>query len=151
MREEGKLPSMARRVAWNTSGRINAEIRRKTMRHVERAIAEGDLDGALRRLDREWDTERVLETNAACLLLLSLGLGVTRDRRWLWLTGGVAAFLLQHALQGWCPPLPLIRALGVRTEEEIGAERMALKSLRGDFTDMVGTDLEYVIRAAEME
>ena len=150
MSEKGKLPPTAHRVAWNTSGKTNAEIRRKAMRHVEKAIAEGDLDGAIRRLDREWDTERVLETNAACLLLLSLGLGVTRDRRWLWLTGGVAAFLLQHALQGWCPPLPLIRTLGVRTAEEISAERIALKSLRGDFTNLV-QDPECVIRTAELE
>ena len=67
------------------------------------------------------------------ILLSSLALGVWKDRRWLWLTGGVAAFLLDHALRGWCPPLPVIRALGVRTAREIGAERTALKALRGDF------------------
>ena len=143
-----KLPPTARRVAWNTSGKVNADIRGRTLKNMERAIDSGDLDGAIRRMDREWDTERVLETNAACLLLLSLGLGVAKDRRWLWLTGGVAAFLLQHALQGWCPPLPVIRVLGVRTAGEIGVERTALKSLRGDFTG-VGRDTESALRAAE--
>ena len=135
-------------MAWNTSGKVNADIRGRTLKNMERAIDSGDLDGAIRRMDREWDTERVLETNAACLLLLSLGLGVAKDRRWLWLTGGVAAFLLQHALQGWCPPLPVIRVLGVRTAGEIGVERTALKSLRGDFTG-VGRDTESALRAAE--
>lgn len=86
-------------------------------------------------LQREWDTERVLETNAASLMLISLGLGMSLDRRWLWLTGGVVAFLIQHALQGWCPPLPVIRAMGVRTAGEISIERTALKALRGDFID----------------
>ena len=144
------LPSTARRVAWNTSGKVNAEIRHKTLRRIERTMAEGELNTALARLDREWDTERVLETNAACLLLLSLGLGVAKDRRWLWITGGVAAFLLQHALQGWCPPLPVLRALGVRTAGEIGAERSALKALRGDFDGVAG-DPEAALRAAERE
>ncbi len=148
MSEMPKLPPTARRVAWNTSGKVNADIRGRTLKNMERAIDSGDLDGAIRRMDREWDTERVLETNAACLLLLSLGLGVAKDRRWLWLTGGVAAFLLQHALQGWCPPLPVIRVLGVRTAGEIGVERTALKSLRGDFTG-VGRDTESALRAAE--
>lgn len=148
MSEMPKLPPTARRVAWNTSGKVNADIQGRTLKNMERAIDSGDLDGAIRRMDREWDTERVLETNAACLLLLSLGLGVAKDRRWLWLTGGVAAFLLQHALQGWCPPLPVIRVLGVRTAGEIGVERTALKSLRGDFTG-VGRDTESALRAAE--
>ena len=148
MSEMPKLPPTARRVAWNTSGKVNADIRGRTLKNMERAVDSGDLDGAIRRMDREWDTERVLETNAACLLLLSLGLGVAKDRRWLWLTGGVAAFLLQHALQGWCPPLPVIRVLGVRTAGEIGVERTALKSLRGDFTG-VGRDTESALRAAE--
>ena len=148
MSEMPKLPPTARRVAWNTSGKVNADIRGRTLKNMERAIDSGDLDGAIRRMDREWDTERVLETNAACLLLLSLGLGVAKDRRWLWLTGGVAAFLLQHALQGWCPPLPVIRVLGVRTAGEIGVERTALKSLRGDFTG-VGRDTDSALRAAE--
>ena len=148
MSEMPKLPPTARRVAWNTSGKVNADIRGRTLKNMERAIDSGDLDGAIRRMDREWDTERVLETNAACLLLLSLGLGVAKDRRWLWLTGGVAACLLQHALHGWCPPLPVIRVLGVRTAGEIGVERTALKSLRGDFTG-VGRDTESALRAAE--
>jgi hypothetical protein len=45
----------------------------------------------------------------------------------------VTGFLLQHALQGWCPPVPLLRKTGVRTMREIDIERYALKALRGDF------------------
>jgi hypothetical protein len=37
-----------------------------------------------------------------------------------------APFLLQHGLQGWCPPLPVLRRLGVRTQREIDAEKYAL-------------------------
>ncbi|WP_407921819.1 hypothetical protein, partial [Corallococcus sp. AB049A] len=30
----------------------------------------------------------------------------------------MGSFLLQHGLQGWCPPLPLLRRLGLRTRGE---------------------------------
>jgi len=46
------------------------------------------------------------------------------------------SFCLQHALQGWCPPLTLFRRLGIRTQREIDDERTALKALRGDFADV---------------
>ena len=62
-----------------------------------------------------------------------LALGVFVDRRLLVLPALVAGFLLQHALQGWCPPVPLFRHLGFRTASEIDQERTALKALRGDF------------------
>ena len=62
------------------------------------------------------------------------------DRRLLVLPGLVAAFLLQHALQGWCPPVPLFRHLGFRTAAEIDEERCALKALRGDFREVPAGD-----------
>lgn len=62
------------------------------------------------------------------------------DRRWLALPVGVAAFLLQHAVQGWCPPVPVFRRLGVRTAGEIDQERYALKALRGDFDDLASAE-----------
>jgi hypothetical protein len=37
--------------------------------------------------------------------------------------------------QGWCPPVPLFRPFGVRTRQEIDAERFALKPLRGDLDE----------------
>ena len=48
----------------------------------------------------------------------------------------VGGFLLQHAVQGWCPPLPIFRRGGVRTQAEIEQERYALKAIRGDFEQM---------------
>lgn len=55
------------------------------------------------------------------------------DRKFFALPALVAGFLLQHALQGWRPPAPLFRRLGIRTAGEIAEERDALKALRGDF------------------
>ena len=41
----------------------------------------------------------------------------------------VAAFLLEHAVQGWCPPLAVLRRLGVRTAHEIERERRGLEEI----------------------
>jgi hypothetical protein len=68
--------------------------------------------------------------------LIGLGLGTFIHRRWDVLPALVGIFLLQHAIQGWCPPVPLLRQHGVRTATEIGYERYALKALRGDFESL---------------
>jgi len=87
----------------------------------------------LKELDEEWDVERALEFNAAALATSSIVLGVFGRKRWFLLAAVVTGFLAQHALQGWCPPLPILRRLGMRTAYEIDQERYALKALRGDF------------------
>jgi hypothetical protein len=51
----------------------------------------------------------------------------------------VSGFLFQHAVQGWCPPVPVLRRLGFRTAYEIEEERRALKALRGDFEGSSGS------------
>ena len=82
---------------------------------------------------RERDMERLLETNASAIAFTGLALGLTDSKKWLIVPGIVLPFLFQHAVQGWCPPVPVFRRLGVRTREEIDRERYALKVLRGDF------------------
>ena len=97
-----------------------------------RQLEEADemrLKKRLRELDAEWDTERVLETNAAGLVIAGVVLGAVHSAKWLILSGLASAFLLQHALQGWCPPLPLLRRLGVRTLNEIEAEKETVRKL----------------------
>lgn len=129
------LPSTVDRVPRNTAPHVNARIRRQIEENVARYAAEGraSIDRRLAELDREWDVERLLETNASIASLVGLTLGATVDRKWFLLPATVAGFLLQHAVQGWCPPLPLFRRLGIRTASEIDYERYALKALRGDF------------------
>jgi hypothetical protein len=129
------LPKTVERVPTHTPAHVNAEIRSLTQQHVKAASAEGrrGIDRRLVALDTEWDIERTLEANAATAVLIGLTLGTLVHRRFYLLPGVVAGFLLQHALQGWCPPLPVFRRLGVRTEREIDEERTALKTLRGDF------------------
>jgi hypothetical protein len=125
----------ADRVRANTSEEINRQIDREIDARV-REYAKKSSEEITRRigeLDREWDIERILETNASALAFTGLLLGVTQNRKWLILPGLVLPFLFQHAVQGWCPPLPILRELGVRTRQEIDREKYALKILRGDF------------------
>lgn len=136
------IPSTIERVPLHTAAGVNQWIRDRTERSVVKHVARGPgaIEQRLRELDREWDIERALEANAATVALIGLGLGATVDRRFYLLPGAVAGFLLQHAVQGWCPPLPILRRLGFRTAEEIAAERYALKAMRGDFHDVSGED-----------
>jgi hypothetical protein len=128
------IATSARRVTAQTDQAIVQEIRRKTeMRLGYYAAHPDEIDGRLKELDEEWDVERVLETGSSALSLTGLVLSVARGRKWLLLTLVVQGFFMQHALQGWCPPLPLFRKLGIRTQYEIERERYALKALRGDF------------------
>ena len=84
-------------------------------------------------LDREWDVERYLQMNAGLVSLSGVLLGALAGRRFLLLPAAVFGFFFQHAVQGWCPPLPVFRRMGVRTRREINREKYALKALRGDF------------------
>lgn len=74
--------------------------------------------------------------NASTLSLLGVMATRTVDRQWLAVPGVVASFLLWHALQGWCPPLPLFRKIGYRSRKEIDAETYAVKALQGDFASV---------------
>ena len=132
------LPTTVDRVSNQTCEFVNDRIRLQTEQNIARLKHAGPTAIArrLEELDAEWDIERTLEANAASVSLLGVTLGATVDRRWLALPAVVGAFLLQHALQGWCPPLPVFRRLGFRTASEIDYERYALKALRGDFADI---------------
>lgn len=129
------VSSTVNRVPDHTADSVNQMIREQArcrLAHLAGA-SRGDLDRRLRELDREWDIERVLETNASIAMLTSLTLGATVDRRWFAMSALVAGFLLQHAVQGWCPPMPILRRMGFRTSYEIDEERYAIKTIRGDF------------------
>jgi hypothetical protein len=60
----------------------------------------------------------------------------TRNKAWNILPAVVLGFFFQHSVQGWCPPLPVLRLLNIRTRKEIEQEKYALKLIRGDFADI---------------
>ena len=116
---------------------IEATIRRNVREYAAESVI--GLDRRISELEREWDVERTLEANASTLALTGALLGTTtRNKRWFWLPAAVLTFLLQHATSGWCPPLPILRRLGIRTQAEIDQEKYALKAIRGDFNEGTG-------------
>lgn len=134
----GRLPPTSGRVERRTDPAVNRAIRERTdaalLRHEE-----GDreaLEARLAELSREPDVERVLQLNAGTVATAGVLLSSFLGRRFLLLPAAVFGFLAQHALQGWCPPVPVIRRLGVRTVREIERERQALKALRGDYDQL---------------
>jgi hypothetical protein len=129
------LPGTVERVERHTAPDINERIYREMRLRVAEcyALSDDEIDARIRELEQEWDIERTLEANAATVILTGLALGTFAHRKWYLLSAAAAGFLLQHALQGWCPPLPLFRRRGVRTSKEIYEEITALRALRGDF------------------
>ncbi|HSP46917.1 MAG TPA: YgaP-like transmembrane domain [Clostridiaceae bacterium] len=145
-----KLPPTTKRVEMNTPPEINDRIHKKTIADLYkyRDADEEAVTERIRQLDREWNTERVFAANASTLVLLSTILGYKKSRYWFLLTGTVGYFLLQHAIQGWCPPLSVIRRRGVRTPEEIENEKLALRIMRGDFNKTTTNPFE-ILRTVE--
>ncbi len=136
------ISSSANRVPRHTAEPINQRIQRQTEASVSHYASRPErISDRLRELDEEWDVERAIEANAAALAFLGTVLGLsTRRRKWFFLPAIVAGFLFQHALQGWCPPVPILRRFGFRTSHEIEAERNALKAIRGDYDEVRSSD-----------
>lgn len=129
------LPPSTKRVELHTNKVVNEIIEQNTICNIDKYkhYDSGELFKRIEELDREWDTERVLEANAAAIIFISTLLAFIISPYWLILIAFVSFFLFQHAVQGWCPPLPIIRRLGVRTPEEINCEKFAIKFIKGDF------------------
>lgn len=125
------------RVRANTAPDVNDRIDRQIEESVRQYSmkANEEISRRITELEYEWDVERFLETMASSVSLTGIALAAAVDKRWLVLPGAVLSFLLLHAIQGWCPPVPLLRRLGVRTREEIERERYALKAMVGEFSD----------------
>lgn len=119
------------RVRHYTNPAINERIDRRTDDSIRcyAAASPAQVRQRIDELEREWDIERALEVNAATLALTGLLLGFQKKKGWFALPVVVLTFLLQHGVQGWCPPLPLLRRLGFRTRGEIDREKYGLKAL----------------------
>ena len=129
------LPASSTRVTQHAPAGTNEKIHRQTLSNLEHFAAANPekISQRLEEIEREWDIERALEANAGFFALFGLAMGTWVNKKFYSLSAVVAGFLFQHALQGWCPPLPVLRKLGFRTRHEIDQERYALKFIRGDF------------------
>jgi hypothetical protein len=126
------------RVRAHTARRVNEKIGRATERRIIAAasMSKAALSRRIAELDQEWDIERYLEMNASALAFGGVALGLLVNKKFFLLPVLVLPFLFQHSVQGWCPPIPILRRRGIRTRKEIDAEKFALKALRGDFDSL---------------
>jgi hypothetical protein len=90
----------------------------------------GTIHTRIDELDHEWDIERVIGLTGASLSLTGLLLSITGSSKWVIVPLIAMSFLLEHAIQGWCPPVAVLRRLGVRTRREIDSEKYALLALQ---------------------
>lgn len=123
------------KVRKKSSNTVNNAIDQDIAQHVNDLSnkSQADINRRILALEKEWDVERNIEVIAPSLILGGLALGTLVNKKWLILSGVVASFLLQHGIQGWCPPVPVLRFFKVRTKNEIDREKYALKALKGDF------------------
>lgn len=143
------------RVRTNTDADINSKIDRQIEANIRFYSTQPHetLNHRIRELDEEWDIERFIITQASSLALTGLTLGLVKNRKWFALSGFVLPFLLMHGVQGWCPPVPVLRRLGFRTRGEIDCEKFAIKALRGDFDTISppgAAEADKMPRAAEV-
>jgi hypothetical protein len=144
------------RVRANTAPEVVQSIDEGLERNIRYYATQPEqvISARIDELDREWDMERLLETNASALALTGVLFGIVSSRKWFLLSSGVLGFLMQHAIKGWCPPVPVFRRMGFRTRGEIDREKFALKALRGDFNNLpkreqpkTGTQVNQVVQA----
>ena len=139
------------RVTKHTPQKLNKRIFEATKRDLINHVKSPDLITArLQKLNTEWDIERVLEANASSLVVVGVILGAVTTPWFYILSFLVGVFLLQHAIQGWCPPIRLFRRFGFRTHAEIATEYYALRFLRGDFDEAKGLKSQHPATAEEV-
>src|SRR5438093_1357880 len=119
------IPSTTTRVLLNTHESLNEQVQQRIRDKVAQCAQAHPqvIEQRLAELDREWDTDRVMETVAALVVLAGVGLGAALSHWWLLLAGAASVCLLSHGLLGWDPLLPLYRGWGLRTSLEIDYER----------------------------
>jgi hypothetical protein len=135
------------RVKEATPSSVNKKIESETWQRVtaEMGKANGEISKRINELNKEWDIERYLAVNMSTLAIIGLGAGVaTKNKKWLILPAVVLGFFMQHAIQGWCPPLAVLRKLKIRSSKEIEQEKYALKILRGDFTNVQSSSIQNI-------
>ncbi|MDF2451335.1 MAG: hypothetical protein K0S26_839 [Bacteroidota bacterium] len=139
------------RVRKNTPDKSNDKIDQFILDNIKKySVSPATITKRIIELDKMWDIERILEINMATLSITGIALSVFVNPYWLILPTVVLLFFVQHAIQGWCPPIPIFRAYKVRTRPEIDREKYALKALRGDFAGTQNDNPMSVFQAVKL-
>jgi hypothetical protein len=129
--------SLVDRVVRHTDPLVNRDIMNQTVKSLLfHAYHPGRIGRRISVLKQEWDIERAIEANAASLSLSGLIMALVFRSWWIVLLPMVIlGFQLQHAIQGWCPPVSIFMRMGMRTREEVQFELYGLRILKGDFDE----------------
>lgn len=135
---QNKIATNEKRVRKQSDSDINFKIDEEILKNIKHYsdLSEKVINKRIKKLEREWDIERLLEINLSTLALTGILLSLVKHRSWIVLPTVALGFFAQHAIQGWCPPLPVFRFFKFRTRNEINQEMHALKALRGDYEDI---------------
>lgn len=98
------------------------------------AVGEHGITGRVAEFDKEWGIERWLELNVSTIAGIGLPImALTQNLWWRIIPGIILPFLFLHAVHGWCPPIPIMRRMGIRARKAIDEEKHGAKALRGDY------------------
>jgi hypothetical protein len=119
----------------HSSTRANRRIDQRTRDAIDEVgNSPSKIRARLDELDREWDIDRALMLNFAVLASVSSSMAmrtIYKHRRlggWAGMFFAQMGFLAFHAIKRWCPPMPVFRRLGFRSDHEIAEERAALRT-----------------------
>ena len=114
-----------------TSPKVNQRIDDMVENRLQRfkAFDTGHIEHRMVELDREWDIDRTLMALFVALGGATWLLGEKVNKKFKYVFGLQMGFMLFHAYKGWCPPVSILRRMGVRTVREIDAEKAALKTI----------------------
>lgn len=134
--KSGREPDRVRRyTATEQQRKLDAAMEKRIRLYASQPVEV--ISERIVELTREWSIERYLQINVAVVGLTAVALAVSKNRNWGYVACAGLAFFLFHAVEGFDPPLPLLRKAGVRTRAEINSEIYALKILRGDFDAVI--------------
>lgn len=98
--------------------------------HVDHAILETpahQIRDRVNELEQEWSETRWVETHAAAIGLLTLGVARFLNPRVALVPSTLGKLLMAHAVQGFYPLLPVFHWLGARPRTEIDRQRYGLE------------------------
>lgn len=121
-----------------SSDKQNAVIDKTILLNIKEYAGKSpeEISQRIKALDKEWDIERVLDLNMSAMALCGIASSLLFNKYSIILPILLLLFFIWHAFQGWCPPIPILRLLKIRTRPEIDREKYALKAMRGDFNGL---------------
>jgi hypothetical protein len=135
MQDQAWQPPENDRIRERTSDRANRKIDLETRGALDEALETPEgIRARLAELDREWNVDRALMLNFAITAAISSSLAMRNLARtgrlggWGKLFFTQISFLAYHAAKRWCPPMPVFRRMGYRSDREIAEERCALEA-----------------------